>query len=141
MEQKDYLLREIEKIGIALRGILMKLTGKDTGAPLALESRFDFASEMLLKEAGFNLQQFKAMNEADSKAYLETTKGLIPENLELLADLFFELSQRETGALQKAFLNKALLILEHCNQKDKTFSFGREEKLGDIKKAFEGFSE
>lgn len=140
MEQKDYLLREIEKIGMAIRGILMKLTGKGTGAPLALESRFDFASEMLLKEAGFDLQQFKGMNEADSKAYLEETKGLIPENLELLADLFYELSQGETGDFQKTCLNKALLILEHCNQQDKTFSFRREEKLSNIKTAIEGFS-
>ena len=137
MEQKDYLLREIEKIGMALRGILMKLTGKDSGAPLALEQRFEFASEMLLKDAGFDLQAFKAMNEADSKSSLQATPGLTPENLELLADLFYELSRHESGDPKKKYLLKALLILEHCKRTDKTYSFGREEKISAINRSIQ----
>ena len=52
MEQKDYLLREIEKIGLMINAIRQKLFGGKENLAITLESQIEAAKGMLLNEIG-----------------------------------------------------------------------------------------
>ena len=80
MEQKDYILREIEKIGMVLRAILKKLTGSSDNPAIQIEKQFEETKEMLASQMDFDLEDFIAQNEADSMHYLSQFKGINLEN-------------------------------------------------------------
>jgi len=53
MEQRDYLLREIEKIGSVLQAILGKITGSKENYAVARDHQFQEIKELLFNETGF----------------------------------------------------------------------------------------
>jgi len=50
MEQRDYLLREIEKIGLILRAILGTLFNKTESLAIGIENPFEQTKELLSNE-------------------------------------------------------------------------------------------
>jgi hypothetical protein len=140
MEQKDYLLREIEKIGIVLRAILNKLRGNKNSTTIQLQKQFEEVKEMLSSQLEFNLTEYLSLNEADSKEYISQFKGINLENLELLANILTVFGMNATPIDRKAYLEKALLLFEHCNHTDKTFSFERQNNIETIKRVLESIS-
>jgi len=128
MEQKDYLLREIEKIG-----------SKDNSA-IQLEKQFEEVKEMLSSQLDFNLNDYLSLNEIDSIDYISQFKGINLKNLEVLANILTVFGMNVTLADRKVYLEKALLLFEHCNHTDKTFSFERQSNIEAIKIALESLS-
>ncbi|MCX6252789.1 MAG: hypothetical protein NTX61_18805 [Bacteroidetes bacterium] len=63
MEQKDYLMREIEKIGLLLRAIIGSLSNKKENLSLKIEDHFENTKELLLNEIGFDLGKFLTLDE------------------------------------------------------------------------------
>ena len=63
MEQRDYLLREIEKIGLLLRMIFNKLAGWEETYSNTLESQTKEVKELLLHEIGFDIDLFLSLEE------------------------------------------------------------------------------
>ena len=136
MEQKDYLMREIEKIGFMLRAIFNKLIGKKNDFAITLETQFDYAKTLLQDEIDFDLPLFLSLDITESEHYINKFQGLNVVNIEMLADILQEIAMgSETVSTEaKLFLEKSLSLYEYCNSSDKTFSFAREQKINDIKR-------
>lgn len=133
MEQKDYLLREIEKIGLLLRAILNKLKLNADNGAITLENHFDQEKELLLNEIGFNIDEFALINDSDIEQYLSKFDGVKGVNLELLADVLMEAGFKAENNMTTAYFEKALRLYELCNSLDKTYSVERESKIKELK--------
>jgi hypothetical protein len=133
MGQEDFFLREIEKIGVLLRALINKLVSSRENLSITIEKRFEETNQLLLNEAGFDLRKILAMNQTEAREYVSSFRGINTENLELLADIFYKLGLNEEQEKMVPFLELALQFLEMCSENDKTFSFDRETKIGEIK--------
>jgi hypothetical protein len=133
MGQEDYLLREIEKIAIMLRYILGKLTGNKENPAISVERQFEETNELLFNEINFDLDSFLKLNESDSKEYISHLKGNSSENLELLAEIIYQLGLNAKLEDRSVYLEKTLQLYEFCNLADKTYSLDREAKINKIK--------
>lgn len=135
MEKRDYLLREIEKIGLLLNMILNKLAGKDVNFATTIENQFQETKDLLLHEIGFNLEHFLKLGKSETSVYLGEFTGLNNSNIELLADVLYTEGITIHSGHSDDCLHKALLLYELCKLSDKTYSFERENKITAIKKA------
>lgn len=135
LEQKDYILREIEKIGLIISSIRQKLFGGIENLSLTIENKINDASGMLLKESDFNLNKFLSLNIDESNEYINSFRGFSNENIEMLADCIYQISSTDNTGDSKKYLEKALQLYELCNLKSKTYSLQRENKINTIKNA------
>jgi len=133
MEQKDYLLREIEKIGLLLKMIFNKIAGKEKNYALTIENQFAEAKGLLLHEIGFDIDIFLSVEESETEHYISKFNGLRGSNIELLADILKVMGEKTDSAKTKKYLERALKLYELCNSLDKTFSFDRERKINELK--------
>jgi len=133
MEQKDYLLREIEKIGLVLKMIFNKINSNGENNAITIGNQFEEAKELMLHDIGFNMDLFLSLNIAEAEAYLSNFKGINSSNIELLADILKEAGMKTTSEMARKYLEHALNLYELCNSTDKTFSFEREHKISEIK--------
>ena len=138
MEQKDYLLREIEKIGLLLRALITRLVGftniSDDTSRQILETK-----ELLLSETNFDVDSFLRMDETETKKYLASFNGLNVENMELLAEFLVVQSNSANDLDRKRLLKKALNILVFCRETDKTFNMKRETRIENIENSLRDF--
>jgi hypothetical protein len=135
MEQKDYLLREIEKIGLMLRMIISKLRLKGDNTAITLKTQFEEANELMLQEAGFDMEEFLKIDINEVEQYLSKFAGFRAANIELLADILKEMGVSAEPKLAKILFEKSLRLYQICNALDKTFSFERENKINEIKES------
>ena len=135
MQQKDYLLREIEKIGLLLKMIFNKIAGKEENYALTVENQFEEEKELLLHETGFNIDVFLLIEESGIEQYISEFDGIRGSNIELLADILKAMGDKTDSAKTKEYLKRALRLYELCNSIDKTFSFDRERKINEINNA------
>ncbi len=129
MEQKDYLLREIEKIGVLLRAILSLFTREEENFAIKIDRKFDDTTEQLFNETGFDLNYFLSMQESQIKEYISRFNGLNTQNIELIADVIYHFGVKDLTSVRKTYFKKALHLYEFCNNLDKTFSFERQKKI------------
>jgi hypothetical protein len=135
MEKRDYLMREIEKIGMVLQAILNRLTGKGGNSAITLESSFEATRELLLNETDFDLTLFLAMDQPASRDYLARFQGMNTTNLEQLAEILFQLGINEQADKKSVFLSKSIQLFELSENIDKTYSIERESRIREIKSA------
>ena len=135
MEQKDYLLREIEKIGLLLKMIFNKIAGKEENYALTVENQFEDAKGLLLSEIGFDIDIFLSIEKSEIEQYISEFNGIKGSNIELLADILRVMGKKTDSAKTKECLKGALKLYELCNSLDKTFSFDRERKINEIRNA------
>lgn len=133
MEQKDYLLREIEKIGLVLAAIWQKLFGGKENPAIAFTQQIGEAKGMLFNEINFDLDHFLTLNKEESNEYINSFKGFTIENIESLAKLIAQIGFSDISENGKEYLEKALQLYEFCNTNDKTYSLERETKVKVIK--------
>ncbi len=133
MEQKDYLLREIEKISLLLKMIFNKIAGKEKSYALTVENQFEEAKGLLFHEIGFDIDIFLSIEKSETEHYISKFNGINGSNIELLADILKVMGMKTDSAKTKEYLERALKLYELCNSLDKTFSFDRERKIIEIK--------
>ncbi|HDJ34333.1 MAG TPA: hypothetical protein ENF21_09590 [Bacteroidetes bacterium] len=133
MEQKDYILREIEKIHLVLLAILDRILQHDTNAAITMQRQFRDSVELLKEESGFDLYSFVKMSETASKEYLESFTGFNTDNIEQLADILGEAGSRLPVADGTIYMEKALMLYRLCTLSDKTFSPVRENKINRLR--------
>ena len=133
MEQRDYILREIEKFGAILSAILQKIFGGNSNLVITLETQVENAKRMLLHETNFDLYKFLDLNTEDSNEYICSFQGFSVENIELLAEFIFQTGFHDNSNISRKYLEKALQLYELCNLKSKTYSFERETNIKAIK--------
>jgi hypothetical protein len=135
MEQKDYILREIEKISKIISSIRQKLFwGKDNLAIITEQERNDL-NGMLLKEINFDFEKFLELNPEASGEYLSNFEGFSIENIESLAELLSQIGFIDKSEQSEKYLEKSLQLYELAILKSKTYSFDREMKIQMIKNA------
>ena len=135
MEQKDYLLKEIEKIGTIIGIILQKLLGGKGNAAITLEHQIENTKGKLLNEMNFDLDKFLDLNTADANEYILNFAGFSVENIGLLAECLSEIGFNDKCDNPKKYLEKALQLYNLCNLKGKTYSIERETNINAIKNA------
>lgn len=137
MEQKDYILREIEKIGLIIKLIRQKLFFSKENLSLSIENQFINMKEMLFEGTDFDFDKYSSMNLEESNEYINSFKGFSIENIELLAECIYEKCINENHPDAKKYLEKSLQLYELCNLKSKTYSIDRETIILKIKNALE----
>lgn len=131
MERRDYLLREIEKIGVLLRALRQKLFGGEKeNFSVAPEWQIANLKEMLLSDTNLDLDKLLSLDQKKTQAYLSELPGFNVSNIELLAETLAEIGFEHQST---PFLAKALQLFEICNLLDKTWSPERESNIMKIK--------
>ena len=115
MEQKDYILKEIEKIGVIMRALWQKIFGGKGNTAITLERQFENTKGELLNKTDFDLDKFLALNTEESNEYILSFAGFNVENIGLLADCL-------SCDNSKKYLEKALQLYNLCDLKSKTYS-------------------
>jgi len=133
MEQKDYLMREIEKIGLLLRAVLDSLIHRKENLSLTIENHFDKLKELLNHQTGIDLNQLLQLDEAAARECILQFHGMNSENLELLAEIMFQSGISGQPDQQRMYLEKAIQLYELCRELDKTYSPARESRIKEIK--------
>jgi histidyl-tRNA synthetase len=135
MEQKDYILREIEKISKIISSIREKLFGSKNNLAIITEQEINNLNEMLLEEINFDFEKFLKLNSEASGEYLKKFEGFSIENIESLAELISQIGFIDKSEQSKKYLKKSLQLYELAILKSKTYSFDREMKMQMIKNA------
>lgn len=138
MEQRDFILREIEKIGQMLQMILEKLKRRDPKVKETLPAEVQEVSGQLLEEMGFELEKAASMDGEALGIYLAGLKGYSVSNVELLADLLSGMGFTMQDPAGSEYLNGALRLYEFCRDQDRNYSIVREQKIGDIRAFLSG---
>lgn len=133
MEQKDYILREIEKIGVIVRAVLGHITGEEHKEAITVGNEFEQTTEWILERTNISLNKILKLEKQSLKDYISTFKGINITNLELLAEVYYQTGIRSPEGKKEKLLKKALQIYELCCETDRTYSFGRERKMSEIR--------
>lgn len=129
MEQKDYILREIEKIGQMLRMLVERIKRMKTTDTETISQQLDEHLGRIAEEMGFDLNESLMLGEKEFENYLMNLPGYSVPNLELLADLLFEIGSGSGQPRRSECLRSALRIYETARRLDRAFSITREEKI------------
>lgn len=134
MQQEDFILKEIEKIGKVILAIRNKIVGGTINLETITPGKLEQTNDMLLDELDFELASFLDLSENEAIDYISKYPGFNVENMELLAGLLTDIGFN-TNSVDKSgkYLGKALILLQFCNMTDKTFKVGREYQIGTIK--------
>lgn len=135
MEQKDYLLREIEKIGLIISAIRQRLFGGKEGLAINIEQQVETEKGMLFRELNFDLDKFLMLDIEETNNYLNKFEGFNVENIEHLAEVISQIGFSENFDKFTIYLEKALRLYELVNLKSKTYSTERQKKIVTIKDA------
>ena len=133
MEQRDYILREIEKIGALLRAFRQRLFGGKKNEATQLDLLVDSAKEELMRETNFDLDKFLAPDTQYTDEYILSFAGFSAENIELLAEFLAQIGFSDECGNSKMYLEKALQLYNLCELKSRVYSFERENKMNAIK--------
>ena len=131
MEQRDYILREIEKISVMLMAMLGKFKR------IKSKKQFEQERSMIdneLEEAGeLSIDKLISFTDEEIISYIDENKGFDPGNMELLADLLNVFAENLPENDSQNLNKKALLILEHIDRESRTFSMERSLKINSLK--------
>ena len=133
MEQKDFILREIEKIGTLLRYLIGKLV--PSSSVENSEETIELINRELVENSGININMLLDITIKDFDEVFTKSKGYSFENIELLADLLYTIGNNPIN-IKTNHLKRALELYEYINEKSKTFSFERLNKIDKIKNQF-----
>jgi len=132
MEQRDYILREIEKISVMLLTMLGKF--KRIKSKKQFEQERAMVDQYMEESSGLTIDKLLSITEEELVSYINVKEGFDPGNMGLLADLlnvFAEnLPENESRNLNK----KSVLILEYIDHATRTFSLERSLKINEIKR-------
>ena len=85
MERRDYLLREIEKIGMIMSAIRQKVFGGKDNLAITIEQQMLALRAMLLNDANLDFDKLMNLDSSGTDEYLSNLNGFNVENIELLA--------------------------------------------------------
>ena len=131
MEQRDYILREIEKTGLLLRKILNSLTG-DTENSAIITNRFEEVYTQMHNETGIDINKILSLNETNLLEFFLQHKEFNTNNIEMLAEILLTLGLNDNNSCRQEYLGTALRLYSYSAHSSKTFSVGREHKMNII---------
>lgn len=136
MFNQDFIMRQIQQLTQVLNQILtqvLRIKSEEVQADV-----LTYLDQELLKELGFDLDEILSIeNEKQLHSFLKQS-GLNFENLNLLADILFEVADNEfenpnqhSKSLQ--LFSKSLLIYEFLEKSENIYSIDRNLKISKIK--------
>ncbi len=128
MEQKDFILREIEKISVMLLGILGKAS-RNAGTEESRENFWNNARELLRKEEVLDLDYLVECSPEEFSRILSRDKGFDEKNIEMLADVLAGIYITTDREARKRVRARALDLYRYAASINKTYSFSRQEKM------------
>jgi len=130
MEQKDFILREIEKISVMLQYLIGKFIPSKTIQEQ--QTTEELINRELQEQYGKDLNFILNVDQSNFDSVFSKNKGFTYENIELLADLLYTIGNNEHSKNPK-YLHKALELYNYIDVKSKTFSFERVSKINTLK--------
>jgi hypothetical protein len=133
MYRRDYFKKRIDELGKVLTSLLSGLLKlkNDGNASRGVEA----TNEVLQNELAIDLSQLLSIPD---EIFIEELKKkqITDDNLNRLAEILLVLADDadEQGAHKNLLYKKSLLLLEHVQQSDSTYSVERHEKIERIKK-------
>jgi len=132
MASRDYLIRQIEEMGLFLAILLRRiLKMKEENQQVAIES---VVKEALLQELKLDIDQVVVLENADflvvAKQYFTSE-----DQLEKLADILKVLGQDVGASLSLSKINyllKSLFIFTHLQETSSVFSYERRTKIMEL---------
>jgi len=135
MEQRDYLMRQIEQAGRVLGKVLADLSGlKREGK---VREGIGQAGQTLQGELDLRIEELTGIPVDQLVNTLLEKKHMFQENLEKLADLLveiadgYELLDNQENA--RSLYQRALTLYEYVDQAGSAFSFNRHSKIQQLK--------
>ncbi len=132
MASRDYLIRQIEEMGLFLAILLRRiLKMKEENQQVALES---VVKEALLQELKLDIDQVVVLDNDD---FLAVAKQYFTseDQLEKLADILKVLGQDVGSSLSLAKINyllKSLFLFTHLQETSSVFSYERRTKIMEL---------
>lgn len=130
MPQRDYIMREIEKIGAMLRMIIRRLFEMQDEKEVL--DRFEEIATELALESDVQFEELIKLEKDDFASWFSKNKGFNSTNIELLADLFAHLSRIVGDPQAILYKQKAIELYQYVDEKEKTFSMLRAGKISDL---------
>ena len=129
MFQEDYLLRQINQLARALGKLVFDFIGiKNTGL---IEEYHQVADKILKEEIDYNLTELLDIPDDEFVSHLLRKDGFNDGNLNLLADLFYEMGSYLSKKEALPYLKKAFILYQYVENHDSTYSFERRKKIED----------
>ena len=129
MFQEDYLLRQINQLARALGKLVFDFIGiKNTGL---IEEYHQVADKILKEEIDYNLTELLDIPDDEFVSHLLRKDGFNDANLNLLADLFYEMGSYLSKKEALPYLKKAFILYQYVENHDSTYSFERRGKMED----------
>ena len=125
MEQKDYLMREIEKVTQLLMELIRKVSGLTT---TNFEYDIKQIDDILITQFDLSLDDIISFDKSKFKERLNTFDKV---NIELFAELLSKIINKinEVGANKeynaKELIKKTIILIEYIDAESKTFSMKR----------------
>ena len=128
MEQRDYILREIEKIHVVLQALLGRITGGSTDLP-PLNEEFEQLNKQVINDTRVDLNVLlnSGANQLDN--IFKKEYGYSEANIELFADMLAEMAKKAEGSLKDQLNQKALETYDYVDALSNSFSFNRRKKM------------
>ena len=101
MERRDYLLLEIEKIGLVLTAIKHKLFGGKENLAITVNKQMEETKDILLNGLNFEFDKFLTLDMDESIQYLDSFNGFNVENTDELAGFFLGLGIKDNSSPSK----------------------------------------
>jgi len=131
MEQRDFLMREIEKIGKMLLAIIGRL--KKAVKADYFEQEIEMIDTDIISITGISLKELLRLPEDELLLTLEKTESFDDANLELFADMLTEISSGLDKKESRETIMKSIRILEMIDSRSRTYSFERQSKLESLR--------
>jgi len=129
MEQRDYLMRHVEQLGVILGKILSKLLNiKDNGIEVV-----DTVNQCFKEELGLDISQLNDIDDDKWLDTLKTEKQFDSESLERLADILLFVAENVDLEEKDRLYKKCSLIYEYLDESEKIYSFDRYLKMERLK--------
>ncbi|MGM0497760.1 MAG: hypothetical protein ACQESM_09750 [Bacteroidota bacterium] len=132
MEQRDYILREIEKIRIVLQALYNKLTGGNTDNP-PINEAFEEVNKLFITDTRVDLNTLLKSDSNQFDNIFKKENGYDEANIEQFADILAEMAKKAEGNLKEQLNQKALETYEYVDALSNSFSFGRKMKMDALK--------
>jgi hypothetical protein len=132
MEQRDYILREIEKISTLILGMLGRL--KAISSPKQFEQEREALFGEFKEVTGLSIDDILAADPGQVRDLLTDKRGFNLSNIDSLADLLYEFSYTLEADESSQCIQKAIMLLEWLAMEEKTFNLDRERRLADYRK-------
>jgi len=132
MEQRDFMLNQIEQLGKVLAKILSDfIEFKSEGE---VTQGIGITNQRLQSDLGIDIEELTVLNKEELKNYLEN-RQLTAEHLEVLSEYMKEIGEEEIHENKKEAkrkLEKAIELLDIADQISNTISFDRINKRKEI---------